>query len=114
MKRMGDYFFPLGKKLASATDVSEYAGGAQDAANFAKDIPSLFPPGSDTGRKNRAKPDIWANQAEFKQAAENLSVQATKLAQLATANDKAGFTAQYKVTGDACGSCHTKFRAPAS
>ncbi|HEX3346979.1 MAG TPA: cytochrome c [Acetobacteraceae bacterium] len=113
MKKNGDYLFPLGKKLSSVSDVAEFAPGARDVAAFAKEIPSLFPPGSETGHKTRAKAEIWSDTAQFKQDADNLSTQMDKLAQLAAANDKPGFVAQFKVAADACNTCHNKFRAPA-
>jgi cytochrome c556 len=112
MKKMGDFFFPLGKKLGSVTDVTEYAAPARESAAFAKDVPSLFPPGSETGRKTRAKPEIWSDNATFRRDAEDLSVQADKLAQFAAANDKAGFVAQYKTMAQGCDTCHDRFRAP--
>jgi cytochrome c556 len=112
MKRNGDFYFPLGKKLADVVDVTQYVASARDLAAVAKELPTLFPPGSEDGHQTRASPKIWTDKATFDKDAADFGVQADKLAQLASANDKAGFVAQYKVVGDACDTCHNTFRTP--
>lgn len=93
-------------------EVKSFAGAGNAIATWAKQIPSLFPPGSDKGSKpTKALPAIWTNRAEFEKDAANLAAAGTKLAELAKANDTAGFTAQLKVVGEACGACHKAFRA---
>jgi cytochrome c556 len=112
MKRNGEFFFPLGKKLADVTDVTQYAAGAKELAAVAKEFPTLFPAGSEDGHKTRASPKIWTDKATFDKDAADFGVQADKLAQLASANDKPGFVAQYKIVGDSCDTCHNTFRTP--
>jgi cytochrome c556 len=93
-------------------EVKSFAGAGSAMAAWAKQIPSLFPPGSDKGsRPTKAKPEIWTDWATFEKDAAALDTASTKLVELAKANDTAGFTAQLKVVGAACGACHKQFRA---
>jgi cytochrome c556 len=98
--------------LKANVEVKSFAGAGSAMAAWAKQIPSLFPPGSDKGSKpTKAKADIWTHWPEFEKGAADLAAASTKLAELAKANDTAGFTAQLKVVGGACGACHKAFRA---
>lgn len=93
-------------------EVKSFAGTGSAIAAWAKQMPSLFPPGSDKGSKpTKAKAEIWTNWAAFEKDAATLADAGTKLAELAKANDTAGFTAQLKEVGAACGACHKAFRA---
>ena len=93
-------------------EVKSFAGTGTSIAAWAKVMPSLYPAGSDKGsRPTKAKPEIWTNWAEFEKDAAALDTAATKLAELAKANDTAGFTAQVKEVGAACGACHKAFRS---
>jgi cytochrome c556 len=93
-------------------EVKAFAGTGAAMSAWAKQIPSLFPPGSDKGnRPTKAKPAIWTDWATFEKDAAALDTAATKLADLAKANDKQGFVAQLKVVGGACLACHRRFRA---
>lgn len=93
-------------------EVKSFAGAGSAMTAWAKQIPSLFPPGSDKGSKpTKAKVEIWTNWAEFEKDADALAAASTKLTDLAKANDTAGFTAQLKEVGAACGACHKAFRA---
>ncbi len=91
-------------------DVKAFANSAAAMARWMKQFPTTFPPGSDKG-STKALPTVWTDQAGFNQAAANLVQAADKLSQLAKAGDTAGFEAQVKTVGDACGACHDKFRA---
>ena len=97
--------------LKANVDVKTYAGGARAVGNWARQIPLIYPPGSDVGRKNRALPVIWTDRAKFEQTAADLATQADKLGELARAGDTAGFTEQFKVTAAVCDTCHATFRA---
>ena len=77
-------------------------------------IPALFPEGSgpQAGIETRALPAIWQNRQAFEAAASGLNTAATQLLQLAQANQEAAFRAAFPTIGQACGTCHTPFRAP--
>ena len=90
-----------------------------DTAVFAKNagrISMLLPmategfvKGSDMG-KTRAKPEIWSDMAGFKQELQKAVDAANKLASVAKGGDEAATKEQFKALGQACGSCHKKFR----
>lgn len=75
------------------------------------DVKTLFPAGS-TSENSRALPAIWEKKADFDAAQARAVGVATNLAQLAAANNEAGFRAAFPQLGQACGACHTPFRRP--
>jgi cytochrome c556 len=92
-------------------DVKSLTRGARVLARWARAMPGLFPEGSNLGRTT-ASPAVWSDRPGFEAAAARYAEAATRLAELADANDKAGFAAQYKVVGDTCGACHKAYRLP--
>ncbi len=94
----------------SKADVKPFVPGAKGLVASSHVIPMLFPAGTEKVGNTKAKPEIWSDQAGFTKAAAELTDTAQKLVQLADANDKDGFAAQFAVVGKACGSCHRTFR----
>ena len=90
--------------------VKPLTDGAKGISSWAHVIPSMFPEGTETGRNTKAKKEIWSDRAGFEKDAANLATAADKLATLAEADDKAGFGAQFKEVGAACGACHRAYR----
>jgi cytochrome c556 len=78
--------------MKAAVDAKEspkpLADSAKALARWGKVIPTLFPPGSDTGHNTHAKPDIWSNRAGFDTAAADFSAAAEKLADAAATGDR--------------------------
>jgi cytochrome c556 len=68
-----------------------------------------FTPGSDTGAKTAAKPEIWKDRAEFDRLGKEAKVETEKLA-AAAGVDLATLRAQVQATGRACKNCHDKFQ----
>lgn len=103
------------KAIDSGQDVSGFVPDAQWMAAWSKQIPGMFPPGSETGpgieHDTKALPAIWSDKAEFDKDAAAFGQAAEKMATLAQANDKAGFQKQFEVLGGTCGACHRSFRA---
>lgn len=99
-------------------DMPWNAQAAQQAAEQinaeARKMSRLFPDGTGPDRvpKTNALPAIWQNKADFESAIGALAQASQRLAELAQANDEAGFRTQFRVTGQACASCHEKFRKP--
>jgi cytochrome c556 len=85
------------------------AGGAMSA--WAKQIPGVFPAGTETGEDTKALPTIWSDSAGFAKSAAALGTAADKLTAAAKANDKDAFAAAFKEAADACGACHKTYRA---
>jgi len=70
-----------------------------------------FPAGSDKG-DTKALPTVWTDWSGFETASKNLTTEATKLVQLASAGASADeLKAQFGAMGKACGGCHTTYRA---
>ncbi len=110
MKTEGGLMQAMGKALQAGEDPAGFAPDAQWIADWAKQMPAMFPPGSDTG-DTKALPAIWSEKSTFDQRAADTAAAAAKLAQLAADKDTAGFAAQLKVLGGTCGACHRPFKS---
>jgi cytochrome c556 len=111
MKNDGANWTDIQNKV-KAGNVEGIAVNAEAIALHAQRIPLLFPEGS-LNAKSKAKPDIWQRWPEFQAAAKNLENRAGALRDQALAKDAAAVQATVATFGrDACGTCHTPFRAP--
>jgi cytochrome c556 len=83
-------------------------------AEFAPQVPSLFPPGTgpETGNRTRAKAEIWSDGQTFRQRAEAFNAEATRFNQAAQSGDIAAVRAALPGLGDSCKNCHDRFRSP--
>jgi cytochrome c556 len=106
-------FGPMKAAIDSGADVNTLAFGARGLARWARTIPSMFPAGTgaEAGVPTKAKPEIWSDRAVFETRAAEYAAAADRLAELAQANDKAGFAAQWAVVRQSCSNCHDAFRA---
>ncbi|MCW0234256.1 MAG: cytochrome c [Ferrovibrio sp.] len=68
-----------------------------------------FPAGSDKG-DTKAKPEIWANMAQFEGYMKDLEAKATAVAVAGKAGDAAALKTAFGAMGAACGTCHKAFR----
>ena len=110
-KKMGKAFFPIKKALAAGTPVTAFADNAQVVIDWCRKIPTMFPPGTETGGKTHALPAVWTERPAFEKKAANLLSHAEKLKALALAGDTEGFKTQYAATGAVCDDCHKHFRS---
>ena len=101
----------LKRAATNGSDVHDQDAAAEGIAMWAEAIPGLFPPGS-VGPGSRARPEIWANKADFDARAAELRDAAKRLSELVAAGDKPGFAAQVAVVQSRCAACHDKYRAP--
>ncbi|HTU66156.1 MAG TPA: cytochrome c [Steroidobacteraceae bacterium] len=107
-------FGPLAQKAQGKAELSEAEARNAGArlASIAEFVPDAFPDVSKDG-ETKAKPEIWANRAEFDKLANDL---VTNTKALAAVTAKSGATAdEFKAAvggvGNACKGCHDKFRA---
>jgi len=70
-----------------------------------------FAEGTDKGMPNRAKPEIWSNNAKFKAAAEKMQEEMVKLDAAAKTGNFDSVKAAAGAVGGACKACHDDFRA---
>ena len=70
-----------------------------------------FPPGS-TYAPSRAKPAVWQQSAQFKQAQETYIKAVSNLAVAAKSGNLDLIRPAYARVGDSCSACHKTFRGP--
>jgi cytochrome c556 len=110
-KAQGDIFNAMKKANDAGEDPKAFAADAHWMVAWGKQIPVMFPKGSDTGHETKALPAIWTDKETFDKDAAAFDEAVTKLAALADAGDKEGFVKQFGATGATCGACHRAFRA---
>jgi cytochrome c556 len=70
-----------------------------------------FVAGSDKGLPNRAKAEIWSNNAKFKDLAGKMQAEITKLDAAAKSGSLDNINAAMGSVGGSCKACHDDFRA---
>ena len=95
-----------GKKPYNA---EEFARNAEIVAFMSKLPLEGFTPGSETG-DTRAKPDIWLNMEDFKAKLEKMQQEVDALAKVAKTGNFDASKDQLGEAGQACKSCHDKYR----
>jgi len=102
------------KAIKTAIDAggpaSAVVAPAETILNWSTKIVAHFPKGSDKG-DTKAKPEIWANFAEFEKLAKNNHDAAEKMVAAAKAGDMDAVKAGFGPLGGTCGACHKQFRA---
>ena len=74
---------------------------------------ALFAPGTEKGTarvKTHVKPEFFQQPDKVKEVAMAFAKEANELAKVAAVGDQAAIKAQFGKTGEACKSCHDKFR----
>ncbi len=69
-----------------------------------------FGAGTDMVNNSRAKPEIWQQQAKFKQLSNEFVSASDKLAAAAKGGDVKAIQAAFGETGKSCKACHDQFR----
>jgi cytochrome c556 len=69
-----------------------------------------FAPGTDKAPNTRAKPEIWSEQAKFRESQEKLTAEAAKLVAAAKTNSLDNLKPAFTATAGACKGCHDAFR----
>ena len=94
--------------------VRSQAFAAGGLARWGRAIPGMFPAGTGVAEladgATAAKSEIWTNRADFDAKAAAFAAEAQKLADLARADDAAGFAAQWTVVRASCQTCHDAYK----
>jgi cytochrome c556 len=98
------------KILEEGGDLSGIAAHAQSLNAFSKQVPALFPVGSDKG-ETKAKPAVWTDAADFAAKSQAFETETAKLVQAAATGDKAAVMKQFGAVGGTCKGCHDSYRA---
>jgi cytochrome c556 len=96
--------------VAAKGDIKATEASAKAMARWARQIPTLFPKGSETGHNTKATAAVWSDPAGFQKIAIELADASDKMAEFAKAGDADGVSAQIKLAGAACGACHKTYR----
>jgi len=93
----------------AADDLPAIIPLAEQIRDFAADMPSYFPEGSDEA-ESEAAPEIWVDFDGFTAAAAQNFTAADNLVKAAMAGDKTGAMTAFQATAASCKSCHKSFR----
>ncbi|AVO40900.1 c-type cytochrome [Simplicispira suum] len=69
-----------------------------------------FGPGTDKGRDTKAKPEIWTEQAKFREHADKMGAETVKLATAAQTGDLDKLKSAFGETAKSCKACHDNYR----
>ena len=71
---------------------------------------TAFGEGTDQGGNTKAKPEVWSDNAKFKDAAEKMQAEVVKLGAAAKTGKLDDLKAAVSATGGTCKNCHDNFR----
>jgi len=91
-------------------DAKVAAENADIVAQIAQLPWAAFGPGTDKGT-TKAKPEIWTEQAKFKEYNEKLVAETTKLAAAAKTGNLDTLKTAFGATAASCKACHDAFRS---
>ena len=108
---MGQHFARVGAMANGRVpfDAKLAAENSDIVAEMAKLPWAGFMPGTDKGT-TRAKPEIWTEQAKFKEYSDKLVTESTKLAAAGKTGNLDSLKTAFAATAGTCKSCHDAFR----
>lgn len=92
-------------------DAKVAADNAALVATLSKLPFAAFGEGTDKGRPQRAKPEVWKEAAKFKAAGEKMQAEVAKLEAAAKSGSLDAVKAAVGGVGSSCKACHDDFRA---
>jgi len=110
---MGQHFGRVGAMATGRApfDAKVAAENVEVVASMAKLPWVAFGPGTDKGAVNKANPEVWSEQAKFKEAGEKLIAESTKLAAAAKTGNLDTVKTAFNATAASCKACHDVYRA---
>ncbi len=108
---MGAHFGRVGAMATGKVpfDAKAAAENADIAAAMSKLPWAAFTEGSDKG-ETRAKPEIWKDNAKFKEASDKMQAELSKLAVAAKAGNVDALKTAFGPAAASCKTCHDNFR----
>ena len=91
-------------------DAKVASDNAEIVAVMAKLPWAGFGPGTEGGPNNRSKPEIWTEQAKFKESSDKLIAESIKLAAAAKTGNLDALKTAFTATAGTCKACHDAFR----
>lgn len=90
------------------------AKAAQENADVVAHMAHLpwagFGPGTDKGAPTKALPEIWTEQAKFKEHSDKLQAETVKLAAAAKTGNLDNLKSAFGATASTCKACHDSYR----
>ena len=111
---MGTHFGRIGAMVNGRVpfDAKVAAENADLVAEMAKLPWAAFGPGTDkAGIPTRAKAEIWAEQAKFKDLSDKMIAETTKLTAAAKSGNADALKTAFGATGASCKACHDNYQA---
>lgn len=108
---MGAHFGRIGAMAQGKApfDAKVAAENAELLATLGKLPWAAFGEGTDKG-ETRAKPEIWKEQAKFREEADQMQAELQKLAQAAKGGNLDAIKTSFGAAGQTCKACHDHFR----
>lgn len=109
---MGWNFGPMNAMVRGKQpwDQADFAKRAKRIAFYSQQLLEGFPPGSDTGAKTDAKPEIWQHFDDFTAKMRAFEDAAAHLAKVSAGGGPAASKQAFVDTAKACKACHDKYR----
>ncbi|MES2946104.1 MAG: cytochrome c [Pseudomonadota bacterium] len=109
---MGTHFGRVGAMANGRIpfDAKAAAENADIVAEMAKLPWAAFGAGTDKGGNTKAKPEIWTEQAKFKENSDKLIAESTKLAAAAKTGNLDTIKTAFAATAGTCKACHDAYR----
>jgi cytochrome c556 len=110
---MGQHFGRIGAMVNGKApyDAKAAVENAEAVASLARLPWAGFAPGTEkASTTNRAKPEVWSEQAKFKDHADKLQAEVPKLLAAAKMNNLDTLKAAFGPTANSCKACHESFR----
>ena len=109
---LGAHFGALGAMAQGKAPYDAQAASRHaDVIALVSHLPfSGFGAGTEKGENTRAKPEVWTEQAKFKEKAEKMQEAVGKLAAAAKTGSVDQLKAAFGPAGQTCKSCHDDFR----
>ena len=110
---MGQHFGRIGAMANGKIpfDAKAAEANADVVAAMAKLPWAGFAPGYEKGDDTQAKPEIWTEQAKFKEHSEKLVAESAKLAVAARTGNLDSLKTAFGSTASSCKACHDAYRA---
>ncbi|NML87188.1 cytochrome c [Polaromonas sp.] len=109
---MGTHFGRIGAMVNGKIpfDAKAAVENAEIVAEMAKLPWAAFGPGTDKGGNTKAKPEIWTEQAKFKEYSDKMVLETGKLVIASKTGNLDVLKTAFAATAETCKSCHDAFR----
>lgn len=117
LRELGAAFKAVGDGLrASEPQTILLQQSARQIRNAANAMPGWFPAGSgpEAGVKTAAKPEIWAQPAQFRAAQDAFIERAARFQAAVNGGNAASMRQEMRALGATCKGCHDRFRVPST